>query len=198
MKDALLLFTKNLIAGKVKTRLAATIGNDAAMHVYKQLVQHTCNTSKTIKSTKIVFYSDFVDQQDLWSPVDFEKAIQSRGELGERMQQAFDQTFKKDFHRVLIMGTDCPGISESIINNAFAALNTVDVVIGPAEDGGYYLLGMKQVHPILFEGISWSTSLVLEQTINGCQKQNLTYQLLDLLADVDEEKDLKHMKHIVA
>lgn len=197
MKNALLIFVKNLVSGNVKTRLAASIGNTAAMKVYERLLQHTCNISKNVVATKIVFYSDFIDRKDTWNPVEFEKKIQSRGALGERMLRAFDQTFKKGIQRVIIIGTDCPGISESILNNAFEALNMVDVVIGPADDGGYYLLGMKEVHKYLFEEISWSTSLVLEQTIDRCQKQHLKYQLLDVLADVDEEKDLKHMKSLV-
>ena len=106
------------------------------------------------------------------------------------MFNAFDLLFKKGFERVVIIGSDCPGLSSKHINNAFAELNNVDVVIGPAKDGGYYLLGMKKLHSAIFNGKNWSTDAVFKETIKSIDELQLTFSKLETLTDVDEEKDI--------
>lgn len=193
MNNALLIFVKNLIYGQVKTRLAAAVGNDKALNIYQQLLQHTNNICKNIHANKIVFYSDFIEE-DIWKTKEFKKKIQQGNDLGERMKNAFIKAFESGFEKVIIVGTDCPQINESILENAFAKLDSFDVVLGPANDGGYYLLGMKKLQPFLFENIKWSTGSVLKETISRCEKNDLSYFLLPELIDIDEEKDLVHLK----
>ena len=194
MKHALLIFLKNNIPGKVKTRLAATIGTDEAIRVYNTLVQHTQLVTSDLKENKIVFYSAYVDQDDIWNHNNYTKQIQRGSDLGERMSNAFQFAFDSGNNKVVIIGTDCPGINKDLIQKAFKELIDADVVIGPAMDGGYYLLGMKKCYSELFNDIAWSTSEVLEATVKKCKQLNLHYHLLEMLPDVDEEKDLVYMK----
>lgn len=195
-RDALIIFVKNLIDGKIKTRLAATMGNAAAMDIYKQLLEKTLQTVKGFETDRIVFYSDFI-ADDTWEDTLFKKQLQVGDSLGMRMYNAFESSFAKGYQKLVIIGTDCPGINETILDEAFAKLGEHDIVIGPAMDGGYYLLGMKREFPYLFQNISWSSDVVLEQTIALCKKNQLTYFLLPQLSDIDEEKDLKHFKDLV-
>lgn len=191
-QNMLSIFAKNPIVGKVKTRLAASIGPDAAFNVYKELVEYTAEVAQNVRSEKIVFYSDRIEENDAWGN-GFLKAVQKGNDMGERMMNAFKDVLQGS-QKAVIIGTDCPSLTESIIEEAFEKLTDVDVVIGPAFDGGYYLLGLKSVYSFLFDGIEWSTSLVLQQTINRCKQNSLSYELLQELHDVDEEKDLVHLK----
>ena len=194
MKPALLIFARHPEAGKVKTRLAATIGNDAALSIYTQLVKHTVSITKDLPLDKFVFYADEVVPDDLWNGAHYFKDIQKGNDLGERMKHGFDNIFGKGYNMAVIIGTDCPGLSAPALMNAFDSLNTHDVVIGPAVDGGYYLLGMKQPCHSLFEHIRWSSSSVFDETIKKCFALHLKYALLPVLQDIDEEKDLKQFK----
>ncbi|MDP4284757.1 MAG: TIGR04282 family arsenosugar biosynthesis glycosyltransferase [Bacteroidota bacterium] len=194
MREAVLIFVKNLIPGQVKTRLAATIGNEAALNIYGELLQHTNHITQSLDAAKIVFYSSYIEEHDYWHIKDFKKQIQEGNDLGERMQHAFTSAFEEGYEKAVIMGSDCPGINEEIIKSAFVTLNKCDVAIGPASDGGYYLLGMKKLHAGLFKDVEWSTDVVLSQTIDRCRRSDLSYILLPVLDDVDEEKDLKYMK----
>lgn len=196
MKNALIIFTKNLVYGKVKTRLAATIGNDKAFSVYKKLIEHTYLITKQFNCNKIVFYSDELIEEDIWNS-DYQKQVQIGNDLGERMMNAFNLAFKHNYKQIIIIGTDCAELNDDIINKAFVELNKYDVIIGPASDGGYYLLGIKEMHKQLFENIKWSTSRVFDETIGCCNNIGLKYYLLPTLHDVDEEKDLPYMKAIL-
>lgn len=193
--DALIIFVKNLVEGHVKTRLAATVGNKKAMEIYQRLIAHTYDVVQDFKADKFIFYSAFIED-DIWQNDFFEKHVQAGNDLGERMKNAFASVFEKGFTKIIIIGTDCPGINESILEKAFSNLNKTDVVIGPASDGGYYLLGVKKSHSFLFENIQWSTNKVLAATIELCKKHQLSYSLLSELSDVDEEKDLVHLKPV--
>ncbi|MEO5650649.1 MAG: TIGR04282 family arsenosugar biosynthesis glycosyltransferase [Ginsengibacter sp.] len=191
--NALLIFVKNLIAGHVKTRLAATLGNDAAIDIYKQLLINLHDKIGLLEVDKIVFYSNFIEE-DIWEEDLFQKEIQEGNDLGERMKNAFKSLFTAGYKKIIIIGTDCPGINKNILEKAFLNLDNVDVVIGPATDGGYYLLGMKNEYSFLFQNIEWSTEVVLQQTIHLCNQNRLSYFLLPELCDIDEEKDLIHLK----
>jgi len=193
-KKALLIFTKNPEAGKVKTRLAATIGNEAALAVYQQLLLHTVSVTAYLPVDKFVYYSNYIEQEDVWHSEHYYKQVQQGVDLGERMKNAFAAAFQNGYGKVLIIGTDCPYLNAEIIMKAFIYLQSHDAVIGPAEDGGYYLLGMKQLYPDLFGNIQWSTHTVLNDTLKLCDNLKLTYQLLPVLNDIDNEKDLRAFK----
>ena len=195
-KNALIIFVKNVIPGQVKTRLAATLGNDVAMDIYQQLLKNVNNKIQSLDAGKIVFYSEFVED-DIWDSSIFKKDIQQGNDLGERMENAFKVSLAAGYKKAVIIGSDCPGIDETILNEAFEKLTGFDVVIGPARDGGYYLLGMKEMYSVLFQDIEWSTDKVLQQTLSVCSRNRLTYFQLPELSDIDEEKDLRYFKELI-
>ncbi len=190
MSEALIIFVRNPVLGKVKTRLAAVIGNEKALQVYKHLLQHTHFITKHLSVTKFVYYADVIDQNDLWNG--FEKRMQKGNELGERMQHAFRELFAKGFSRVCIIGSDCYELTQAIITVAFEKLHEKDIVIGPVADGGYYILGSIKMIPQLFANKQWSSDTVFSDTVKDVKKLNLTLHILPLLNDIDEEKDLQN------
>ena len=192
-KRALLIFAKNPEHGKVKTRLAATVGAEKAFAVYMQLLEQTMYITKLLPLDKYLFYSDYVEEAYIWDKA-YNKQVQRGKDLGERMSNAFSFAFNLGYEEAVIIGTDCPELDAGAIITAFEQLDVHDVVIGPAADGGYYLLGMKQHHPQLFVDIGWSTPTVLEDSLNICKTRGMSYSALPVLHDVDEEKDLVYLK----
>ncbi len=197
MNNAVIIFVKNPVLGKVKTRLAATIGDEKALDIYLQLLSHTLLSVKEIMADVFVYFSDTIDEDIFEYENIFFRKIQNGNNLGERMQHAFEEVFDLWYDKVIIIGTDCPGIDLDLLDESFEALDNADVVIGPAADGGYYLLGMKKLYPQLFQNINWSTASVLNSTIDSCKAQNLTHLLLPMLHDIDEEKDLIHFTNML-
>ncbi|NKB24136.1 MAG: DUF2064 domain-containing protein [Kiritimatiellae bacterium] len=195
-EKAIILFCKNPEPGKVKTRLAATIGHEQASHIYKQMVLETIRTAQTCTGHPYVFifYSPPESEPLIKEWIGDEKTYipQSEGDLGERMSDAFKSLFSMGFKQIIIIGTDCPAISRKHLSQGFTALNRNDIVLGPTHDGGYYLLGMKRHHPELFEHMPWSTPSVLDKTQKAINHLKLSYQLLAILRDVDDQHDLDY------
>lgn len=188
--DALLLFVKNPEKGKVKTRLAKTMGDDMALKIYLALLGHTRNIALEIPSHRFLFYSSFVDQRDDWSNEAFKKRLQHPGDLGTRMSEAFREVLEHH-SKAVIIGSDCASLTTEIVQSAFDQLDQHDFVIGPAKDGGYYLLGMKTHSPTLFQDIAWSTEEVFPSTVKKINALNGSYFLLPELSDIDYEEDWK-------
>ncbi len=191
MKNALLIFIKNPIKGQAKTRLAATVGDEEALRIYKELLRHTRQIAQKTTTQRYLFYSHFIDNNDEWSNDSFNKKLQIDGDLGQKMAAGFQEAFNNQLEKVIIIGSDCASLTTDIVENAFKALEKTDFVIGPAEDGGYYLLGMRIFSPSLFENIEWSTPQVFTQTINRIKVLDNTYSLLPTLSDIDYEEDWK-------
>ncbi len=191
VENYLIIFVKNLIPGQVKTRLAKDIGIDRALDVYMELVNHTHNEVIHLNVSKNVFYSDYVEVGDVWDHEEINYHVQKGVGLGERMHHAFDQAFKDGGKKAIIIGSDCYELKKKHIEWAFERLNENDLVIGPAEDGGFYLLGMKSPHPQLFENKTYSHEHVFNHLVEAAQKEDLTFELLDPLSDVDELADIK-------
>ncbi len=190
-----MIFIKNPIPGRVKTRLGKDIGHDKAVTYYKKLLEITRLAAENTQADKWLWYGDFVNETDPWSPSIFHKKLQHQGGLGQRMQHAFLDAFKAGYKKVAIIGSDCPEMSPQILEEAFAKLDETDAVIGPANDGGYYLLAMKKPLPV-FENVDWSTGSVLAQTTKHLKKDGLTYSLLQELTDLDTVEDLKHFPNL--
>lgn len=188
-ENHLIVFVKNPVLGKVKTRLAAGIGNEYALQIYLKLLDITRAASIATDCTRHVFYSDEIEN-DAWDEDKFNKHVQEGDELGERMKNAFEKVFALGAKRAVIIGSDCPRISSAIISEAFNSLNQKNTVIGPAKDGGYYLLGMKELYPFLFENKEWSTDTVFEDTLLDLMENRLTYHRLEKLSDLDTIYDL--------
>lgn len=187
---ALIIFVKNPEKGKVKTRLAQTIGDDQALAIYQRLLQHTRDITHPLSYDCFVFYSQFIDQKDEWDNAIYQKRLQVQGDLGIKMKTAFQQLFQEGYQRLVIIGSDCLLLTPNHIQQAFQQLHHYDVVLGPAKDGGYYLLGMKTLQTVVFDNQKWSTSGLLHNTIVGLKGAKKTYALLETLSDIDYYEDL--------
>lgn len=199
MREVVLIFARNLRYGEVKTRLAATAGDEVAFAVYKELLKYTQTITQNVAADKIVFFSNNIEADDIWGDEAFNKQIQSGNDLGERMQNAFAYAFENGYEKAIIIGTDCFELTPAIITEALDQLKNHDVVIGPATDGGYYLLGMKKMYRKIFEVKTWSSSSVFKDTMNTIDKLQLSCYQLEILNDVDEEKDLpESLKRIIS
>lgn len=190
MNKHLIVFVKNPVLGTVKTRLAKTIGDQSALEIYLDLMRKCRDESLAAEAKRHLFYSKQIIKGDLWPEEGFEKKLQVEGDLGEKINAAFSNVFQER-GKVLIIGSDCYDLTAAIIEDAYRALDTSDVVIGPANDGGYYLLGTSKFCPVLFEGINWSTETVLKETIEQAEKENLSVALLPELIDIDTIEDLE-------
>lgn len=189
-EEVLLIFIKNPQKGKVKTRLARSIGDQKALEIYQQLILKTRDATTPLQCDRQVWYSSFIENDDCWSAESYDKRLQQGNDLGERMKQAFQQAFADGYPKVAIIGSDCPGLTPEIIEQAFAGLDDHDVVIGPSRDGGYYLLGMSSFYGDLFAGINWSTPTVFEETVGRTDELELSYCKLPELNDIDTKQDL--------
>ncbi len=187
-KKCLLIFTKNPTLGKVKTRLAKTVGEERALVIYEALLAHTFEITKHLAIDKKVFYTDFIAKNDLWNSC--QKNLQIQGDLGKKMYAAFAKAFAEGYEHVVIIGSDCFELKAQDIEHAFKALEDSQVVIGPAPDGGYYLLGLRQMIPQLFEQKKWSTPEVFSNTLADLIQLGISPFLLPERNDVDEWEDL--------
>ena len=187
---ALLLFIKNPVLGKVKTRLAASVGNEMALEIYKKLLKHTRSIALEVKDLdRCLYYDQWIEEHDEWDNKAFSKYLQSNGDLGVRMAKAFEQSFKDGADKVVIIGSDCAQLRSSDIEAAFLALDHADVVFGPAKDGGYYLCGLRAFNPAVFHLAAWSTDTVLQESLELCSKHELSVSLLRSLSDIDKLED---------
>lgn len=186
----LIIFVKNSILGKTKTRLAAEIGDKKALEIYTQLLHHTASISSKARSDRQVHYSEYIVKKDMFDEKIFLKTIQCNGDLGLRMQNAFEHAFTLGYKKVIIIGSDCYELTAEQINLAFSGLQEHDVVIGPAKDGGYYLLGMNFMISKLFKNKSWSTNHVFRDTVADLKSLKIKYYELPELNDIDHLDDL--------
>jgi len=186
-ENLLIIFSKNPVLGRCKTRLAKGIGAENALAVYRILLQHTSKITRNLKVDKEVFYTDFIDHEDNWDSTIYKKELQRPGDLGQKMQAAFEAGFNEGYQKIVLIGTDLITLEASDIQKAFEALDSNTVVFGPAQDGGYYLIGLAQMKPELFKNVPWSTAEVLTRSL---EKIDDTYQLLQIKNDIDTVEDL--------
>ena len=189
-KNLLIIFTRNPVLGKVKTRLAKTVGDKTALDIYHFLLQKTKEVTKKISCDKKVYYSEKIIEDDLWDQYIYQKKEQYGNDLGERMKNAFNDGFKNNYEKIIVIGSDLFDLESSHINEAFKKLNHNNVVIGPALDGGYYLIGLKKLHPKIFQNKNWGTSSVRKETLKNLEKVDV--HLLPMLNDVDVIEDIEH------
>ncbi len=188
-KNLLIIFTRNPELGKCKTRLAATIGDHAALEIYKFLLKHTASITKDLDVTKEIHYSIKVRENDMWDSKIYNKKPQFGDDLGQRMENAFKEGFANGYENIVIIGSDIYDLTQTDLENAFRALQLYEYVIGPAQDGGYYLFGMKSLNSQVFKNKAWGTETVLQDTLNDLDKNNI--QLLEERNDVDYYEDIK-------
>ena len=189
-KDLLIVFVKNSELGLVKTRLAKTIGDEKALVIYRALVEKTKAVIDDLKVQKAIYYSDYIDEYDQFSEDGYSKRLQMGEDLGERMKNTFEAAFNLGFKKAVIIGSDCWELTTGIVEAAFTGLDESDFVLGPARDGGYYLMGMKKVLPEIFCNKTWSSENVLVDTLIDIDRSGKSKILLETLSDVDYQEDL--------
>ena len=182
--NQLIIFSKTPVKGKVKTRLAKQLGLEKALEIHNRLFKHTFSVAKNAGIPFTIYLNEIPED-----PVSFDFKIQQGDDLGDKMCNALKVELLKN-ENVCIIGSDCLELTPEDINLAFEKLAEYDVVIGPANDGGYYLIGMKTAFTDLFTEIIWGASTVLEHTIDKCGKHTLTYFLLQQHNDIDRPEDV--------
>jgi rSAM/selenodomain-associated transferase 1 len=189
-KEKLIVFVKAPREGAVKTRLAATVGTRKACAVYQELVETLLRRIEAIKSVELRFTPDDAGPEiQPWLHAGWTVQPQGDGDLGARLSRAFEESFAAGAERVVIIGSDCAEINSADIRTAWKELRTHEVVIGPAIDGGYWLIGLRSAQRPLFEDIAWSGDQVMGQTLQRARILGLRIQLLRILADIDTEED---------
>ena len=187
-KELVIVFVKNIKLGKVKTRLAKTIGNQGAFEVYSELVKVTEKATKNLAADVRIYFSDAVIETK-WQ--DDYKTVQEGHDLGSRMKNAFKKGFDDGYQRIVLIGSDLPDITEKHINKGLRELKETEVVFGPAEDGGYYLIGLSKSHLFIFDDKPWSQSNLLKETLSELESKNIKFATLVTLNDIDTFEDLK-------
>ena len=194
--DLLIIFLKNPVKGKVKTRLAKSIGDEAALKLYHKMVSHTLGEADAVEATILLYYSDIIPSEYPWSykPKNpMMSLLQDQSpDLGKRMAESIKSGLKEHDH-VIVIGSDCPDITAELIQRSFSLLRTNDIVLGPANDGGFYLLGLSNWSDSIFDEVHWSTETVLEKCIKNIEGLGLSYILLEKLTDVDTLEDLQQI-----
>ena len=186
----LVVFLKAPRPGSVKTRLAETLGADAACAAYRQLVEHLLANLVPLPAVELCFTpADASVEINPWLRTDWSACPQSEGDLGERLHAAFTEHFLSEAERIVIIGSDCPDVTVTDIEDAWLALAGHDVVLGPALDGGYWLIGLRDPQPGLFTAMPWSTDAVFGETVRRARESGLRVATLRELADVDTAAD---------
>ena len=193
--ELLIVFTRYPDPGKVKTRLIPVLGKKGSAVLHREMTLHTLKTAKQLahqRSISLEVHGQGANEYLMGKVFgdDLCYGRQCPGGLGERMLNSFRQGFHEKMGKVIIIGTDCPGIKVELLEQAFSELDKYDLIIGPANDGGYYLIGMKTIIPALFEDIPWGSGDVLLRTITKAKKMALSLSLLTPLGDVDQPEDL--------
>ena len=188
-KQHLIVFAKPPVSGKVKTRLARQVGDTKAVEIYRQLLDRTFLLLESLQEIMqcTIAWTDLGD--DISHNEKFQHWLQPTGNLGEKMAWAVHKSLNSGSGKVVIIGVDCPTLTVDNITNAFEALDHTQVVLGPAEDGGYYLVGSTQDFPALFPDIKWGTNEVLQQTIESLKNSGISFHLLEKKYDIDTISD---------
>lgn len=193
--EHLIVFTRYPEIGKVKTRLIPKLGDEGATILHRKMAEKMLGEVREFQqnyscSVEVCFSGRNEKLMAEWLGNDFVYQTQGDGNLGDRLSLATQEAFKSGKSKVIIIGTDCPSLTSDILEKAFISLQTHPIVIGPATDGGYYLIGLQKFVPEIFQGVAWSTSIVFQQTLEICQRLNLSVATLPTLSDVDRPEDL--------
>ena len=194
MLNRLIVFTKYPIAGRVKTRLVPLLGTEASAKLHRILTELTIHKAVSAKASsdfdiETHFCEGAYGLMRQWFGPSFRYRRQAEGDLGQKMLYAFKVAFNEGCKKVVLIGSDIPGLTPQILSQAFQALDDHDAVIGPAIDGGYYLIGTSGFHPTLFHNISWSAFDVFEETVHRLSSLALKTKIAPVLSDLDRPSD---------
>jgi rSAM/selenodomain-associated transferase 1 len=198
-QNLVIMFAKHPEPGRVKTRLAAELGDAEAVRVYRActelVIAAVARGGINEYAVAIACWPpEKINEMRQWLGPDARIITQQGHDLGSRMHHAFTEGFAGGHKKISIIGADCPAVTRELLAQALAMLDSAEVVIGPAADGGYYLMGLRRSIHALFEGIAWSSELVCRQTLAICSRLHLTYALLPVLRDIDRADDLEHYR----
>jgi rSAM/selenodomain-associated transferase 1 len=190
VSGCVVVFGREPIPGAVKTRLAASVGDEAAAAIYRELLAHTLRVATAVGADIVLSVAE-PPGRGLRPPTDVAVEIQAAGDLGHRLAVAVERRFAEGYGRVVVIGSDCPELEPRHLEAALEGLAAHPVVVGPAEDGGYWLIGLCAPVPGLFADLPWSTADVLELTRGRLRELDLSWLELDTLHDLDTEADLR-------
>lgn len=165
------------------------MGADKALEVYKEMLLHTFNITKNCPCSKIVYYSESIDKEDMWQRAGFLQGVQNGKDLGAKMHNAFECAFNNSYTEVILIGSDCMTLDEKLILQSFEQLTKSPAVLGPALDGGFYLIGLKNTNPEFFINKEWSHDKVLDQMKSSLKMHEVIPYLMPELSDIDVEQD---------
>ncbi len=201
-QQSLIIFTRYPEIGTTKTRLIPAIGAEKASNLQKKMTQLTIDKSRQLQdklnlNIDVYFSGGNKEKMASWLGENINFKTQAQGDLGTKMYSALEDKFKQGSKNNLIIGTDCPDLTTDILFTAFNQLKNHDLVIGEAEDGGYYLIGLNSLIPDLFIDINWGTETVFSQTIDKAKKLNLSVYQLPILRDLDRPEDLEFYQFLI-
>ena len=199
LNETLIIFTRYPEPGKTKTRMIPALGEEGAAKLQRQMTEDTLVKAKKLQEfhpvfVEIHFTGGNQPLMQAWLGADVIYRQQNEGDLGNRMASAFEASFAAGMTGVVIIGTDCPDLDTQIMADAFQFLKANDLVLGPAQDGGYYLIGLRRLVPELFVGIDWGTSQVRQQTVEIADNLGLAIAFLPILYDIDRPEDLDRLR----
>ncbi len=197
MDQVLLIFVKYPQPKAVKTRLAAAIGDNLAADFYQTLTELIIQMTASENYKRIVYYTPADKKKNIekWLGQEILSCPQQGRSLGERLQNAFAQIFEQGAKKIIAIGSDAPLVTCADINKAFYMLGKNPCVMGPSEDGGYYLIGLKANDPIIFQGIEWGSSRVFDQTVSRLNDRKITFECLPDSFDIDTLDDVRKLKN---
>lgn len=203
MGERLIVFTRYPVPGTTKTRLIPAVGAEKAAEYQRQMSEHTVAIARSLQSVRPVeleirFTGGTAEQMTLWLGSDSRLVPQGEGDLGDRLNRAFEAAFAEGIERAIAVGIDCPELNQTRLIQAFEHLYGATGVIGPATDGGYYLIGLNRAVPSLFQAIAWGTEAVLQQTQAAAAAHSVALAYLDVLNDVDYPEDLPLWERVQA
>ena len=198
-KEAIIIFTRFPVPGQAKTRLAPYLGKDRAADLQRSMTEHTVAEAlktKRIRPIAVEIYYDGGSREGIekWLGNRCSFYKQHCGDLGIKIYAALTKSFRKGYEKVIIIGTDCPSLSSSFMLKGLDKLSDYDVILGPAKDGGFYLMGLiRPPEPDLFHGVLWGEDTVLKDVRANADKLNLSLDWLPMLSDIDRPEDLIHL-----
>lgn len=196
-KQAILVFIKNPVLGRVKTRLAATTGWQFALKTYHKLLDNTKRVVMEYRQAdNFLYYDQFVPCYDEWPEEEFSKNLQTGNSLSKKVDNAFSETFNSDYGKVCWIVPDCPSLKVFHLRTAFSQLDNNDVVLGPTFDGGIYLLGMNKHYPELLNNKEWGKGTLYENICKECDEAGLSYSTMEKQQDLDKEEHLDLLKNL--
>ncbi len=196
-KNAVIIFTKFPAPGLVKTRLIPALGAQGAADCQRRMSEQIVRQARELQryrttDLQIHYQGGKTKMMAAWLGDDLDYYPQRGDNIGCRMAAAFQQAFAAGNQRIILAGSDCPALTAAILHSALNKLKQLDLVLGPAMDGGYYLIGLNRPCPALFTELSWGTSKVLAETLKKAGEQGLSVNLVDTLYDIDRPEDLRY------